>query len=258
MRYARGNTALLLAVVSVGIQTLVIALGVQGSLAPVAKYQFVCRYDSQLQYKYGVRQGRMFSHYYVDLSDRRNVQHDYGYPLGDSRPYQMPPWSTSLRPLLSEPLPDWLSIDEQPAQETPASRATWECIAAGWPWRSVRAAWHFPQDPQKPRVMEKGWGAGTGYRMAEPGASPDRGFVPSIHSPLALGASLFVLWMAMFAGVEVLWLFVATIRYKNGQCTRCGYAIDELPSAERCPECGCSLNPSWMLRVLRGSPRPRN
>lgn len=259
MRYTRRHIALRLAVAAVGLQAVLIALGVWWSLRPVTRNQFTCRYDSQLQYKYGVRQGRLFSHYYVDLSDRANLR---GFalvlPFGDSRPYQMPPWRAYDEPLLSEPLPDWLSVRDRPTQDTPAGRASWECIAAGWPWQSVRAAWHFPQDPLEPRVMEKGWGAGTGYQMAEPGASPDRWFIPSVYSPLALGASLFVLWTAMFFGFEVFRLLLATIRYESGQCARCGYAIDGLPRAGRCPECGCSLNPSWVLRVLGGYPRIRS
>lgn len=253
MRYARGNTALLLAVVSVGLQAVLIALGVWWSLKPVIKHQFTKRYDPYLQYKYGYRRSALFNHYYVDISERGNQDEPVlGLPLPDMEPYRMPPWSEFDWPFLSEPMPGWISIHDQPVQETPSSRACWESIAAGWPWRSVRASWHFPQDEQKPRVMENGWSFGVGYRMAEPGASPDRGFIPSIYSPAALGASLLVPWAAMFLGFELFWLLIAIRRHKRHQCTRCGYLKDGLPPAERCPECGCGLNPSWVLRVLGG------
>jgi len=229
---------------------------VRNSLRPAVKDQFARRYDAQLQYKYGVRQGRLFSHYYVDLTDRGNFgSPDLANYLGDPYPYQILPWYAPQGPFLSKPLPEWLSIHNHPAQEAPDSRAHWECIAAGWPWRSVRAAWHFPQDAREPRIMEKGWAAGVGYRMAEPGASPDRGFVPTVYAPLALGASLGVFWLYMFIGVELCWLLVATCRYENGQCTRCGYAIDGLPPAGKCPECGGSLIPPWLLRTLWRYPR---
>ena len=243
---------LLLVAASMGLQLVFVVLGVLQFLKPMTAYQFICGYDTQLQVKFGVRQQLLFAHCVVDVDDHDNLSRIAALPIGYSPPHQMPPWEGNSGPLPALPLPEQFVFRDRPADTQPVPPAYWECVTGGWPWRSMRAAWHYPTNAAMPRVMEAGGALGTGYRMDQVLPNPDRGFIPTIYSPLALGGSLLVTWVGLLLGVELFRVLHATYRYENGRCVKCGYPIDGLPTARRCPECGCGVAPPRLLRVLGG------
>ena len=62
-----------------------------------------------------------------------------------------------------------------------------------------------------------------------------------IAAPLALG------W-----GIRCTWVIYARLRaWPGAQCLNCGYNLEGLPEAHRCPECGQEFERGEVLRVLK-------